>query len=237
MSKHTGVKILLISNKRNTSENLSHFLKKQNLFIKILLPGTTTLKETLTNRFQLILINSQEKDFNNILTEIEIFRQKGCKTPILLIRDTSKIEEEIDAFNAGINLLHKPPVNFHLLLAEINKLLEDSYPIHAIERKDLLIRPREGRCFRSGEELFLTKSELDLFLLLIKTNGSVLTRGSIMSNILNCNRDITPCAVDTMICRLRKKLGRSKNVIIETVRGRGYRLSTDYLERKFVDDN
>ena len=229
MNTRIRTKILVIGNNKKLLKSLSQFLEKQNFSIKSVPGGNSGLKEALTNKYQLIIVDPVEGKFERLVKDLKLFREKGCNTPIILIQNNPTIEEQIKAYDTGANILHKKPINLPLLLAKINKLLRDNYVKPEIQLEDIILKSSQRRLFRAGVEIYLTRTEFDFLLSLMKANGSVLSRNYIMSNVLNYNRDINQCAVDTMVSRIRKKLGINKPSVIETVHGRGYRLATSYI--------
>lgn len=82
----------------------------------------------------------------------------------------------------------------------------------------------EVKC--GSEPISLTPSEFKLLLALAKSQGRVLTRDSLISQVQGDGVSVVGRTVDTHVFGLRKKLGDCADVI-ETVRGVGYRVKTD----------
>lgn len=82
----------------------------------------------------------------------------------------------------------------------------------------------EVKC--GDEPISLTPSEFKLLLALAKSQGRVLTRDSLISQVQGDGVSVVGRTVDTHVFGLRKKLGECADVI-ETVRGVGYRVKTD----------
>lgn len=82
----------------------------------------------------------------------------------------------------------------------------------------------EVKCF--DEPISLTPSEFKLLLALAKSQGRVLTRDSLISQVQGDGVSVVGRTVDTHVFGLRKKLGSCADVI-ETVRGVGYRVKPD----------
>jgi two-component system response regulator MtrA len=73
-----------------------------------------------------------------------------------------------------------------------------------------------------GEQLDLTRVELDLLLALAHRVGEPVSRRWLLANVLDPEKEATERTLDVHISRLRKKLGDTS--AIETVWGIGYRL-------------
>ncbi len=77
-----------------------------------------------------------------------------------------------------------------------------------------------------GRSVVLTGTELSVFRALIRARGKTLTRTEILDKAWgDTNLEISERAVDNVVLRLRRKIGRSD--LIQTVRGVGFRLATD----------
>lgn len=80
---------------------------------------------------------------------------------------------------------------------------------------------------RDGErEVTLTLKEFQVLCLLMERAGTVFTRDQLLNTIWGYEFDGASRTVDVHIRTLRQKLGRSGDCI-ETVRGVGYKISTD----------
>jgi len=232
MNIRNRTKILIVGNDKKHLKIYSDLLNKEQFYTHRMTKGLSSLKVALTNKHQLILIDSGENRIEALLEGIKFFRQTGSKIPIILIPHSVTVESETKAYKAGIDIFHRKPVNPQLLLAQIDKLLNGAFVRTEVQMGDMLLQPKQRRLFRKNKEIYLTRTEFNFLLLLIKADGSVLSRNYIMSNVLNYNRDISQCAVDTMVSRVRKKLGREKLSVIETVQGRGYRLGSSYTKSR-----
>jgi DNA-binding response OmpR family regulator len=81
------------------------------------------------------------------------------------------------------------------------------------------------RALLEGREVELTTREFALLLHLAHRADRVVTRGELLTQVWSIQFDPESNVVEVHISRLRDKLG-SHAWMIETVRGRGYRLRT-----------
>lgn len=231
MKNTQKTKILLISNDRKLFQSFHSLFSKTEYLVKHV-PHIYGMKESLTNKYQIVVIDYQENLCFDLFKNIKLFKNTGSKSHIILLIDTLNSEDEIKAYKEGIDLCHRKPINLELLETQIEKILSFEIPNEEIHLKDIIIKPKERRLIRDDKEIYLTRTEYDFLLLLIKENGRVLTRNQITRQIMNYNHDVSLCAVDTMISRTRKKLDKNKKEVIETVQCKGYRLSSFYIEKK-----
>ncbi|MBP1153429.1 MULTISPECIES: response regulator transcription factor [unclassified Paenibacillus] len=95
--------------------------------------------------------------------------------------------------------------------------------------KDLTIDSRKMSAYRGQARLDLTKTEYELLLLLLQSEGAVLSREDILNQVWGSLYFGGSNVVDVHVKSLRKKLGDSAGVAryISTVRGVGYRLADE----------
>lgn len=83
------------------------------------------------------------------------------------------------------------------------------------------------RVFIHGEEVSLTPKEYELLHFLTQHEGQALTRDDLLDQVWGINFDTGTNMVDVYVHFLRKKLRKAGlPKVLETVRGRGYRLNT-----------
>ncbi|MFQ9934481.1 MAG: response regulator transcription factor [Lachnospiraceae bacterium] len=82
-----------------------------------------------------------------------------------------------------------------------------------------------AKVYKSGREIELTALEYRLFLTFVNNRGQVLSRNQLLEGIWDVSGDfVNDNTLTVYIKRLRTKLESEGETIIETVRGRGYRL-------------
>ena len=165
--------------------------------------------------------------------------------PVILLSSAAGEEQQIEALDAGANDVLLKPLSPRLVAAKVRRLLaivrESSacrLPVIAVGRLRL---DRERELASIGDSpLPLTTSEFGLLLGLASQPG-VIVRREILWQQLDAEGDgiRDPAAgrgVDMHVCRLRRKLNDAgaDEVVIDTIYGRGYRLSL--ILREAVDD-
>jgi len=155
--------------------------------------------------------------------------------PVLVLLDAPSFEEHKDEEFPGAELLKWPALPEEAL-SRIHSMLENR-PAQAgsLEDirvfKDIRVDLRKMKVERSGVRVELTKTEYDLLLYFIHSDGSVLTREMLLDDVWGSQFYGGSNVVDVHIKTLRKKLKDSavSPRYIVTVRGAGYRLADDGL--------
>ena len=86
------------------------------------------------------------------------------------------------------------------------------------------------RVFSDGAELSLRPLEYKLLALFLEHPGKVFPRAALLEEVWGVKPDTATRTVDTHVRRLRKKLGEVADYV-QTLRGVGYRFTTDLRER------
>ena len=92
---------------------------------------------------------------------------------------------------------------------------------------DLLVDTVKGTVTRDGQEIILSALEYRLFLVFLNRQGEVLTRNRLLEEIWDIAGDyVNDNTLTVYIKRLRDKIEKdpAHPEIIETVRGRGYKV-------------
>lgn len=113
-----------------------------------------------------------------------------------------------------------------MLEAQIKSLLEQNEEEKVIDVGDLHIDTKRRYVTKNGGELKLSSKEYKLLTTFLHSEGSVLSRQSLLGYTFKGVRDVEEGSIDTLVCRLRKKIGEE---YVETIHGEGYRLNLDYV--------
>ncbi len=227
-------KILLIENNRELSLLIQKYFQKHNKYVDICHDGEIGLKKSLSNKYDLLIIDTKIPPIDGISILRQI-REIGNEKPCVITTNHVDIQEEINCYKFGANFFHRKPICFELLNIQINMLLKQKLLNQNIFMKDITIDIKKRLLYRKGNIVKLTKTEYELLIMLTKSNGSIISRENIIANVLNYNKDIEYSSVDTMISRIRKKLSEyGTQQVIETVTRQGYRISLDYIENSQI---
>lgn len=180
-----------------------------------------------TNEYDLIVLdnNLPKKGGKQVCLEI---RNANIHTPILMLSAKSEVTEKVALFELGADDYVTKPFSYEELMARINALLRRPKKVVSsiYKSKDLSLNTDTCEVSRNGKRIYLTRKEFSLLELLMKNEGKVLSRGSIMDHVWDMNMDPFSNTLETHIMNVRKKISDTKaNRIIMNVPGRGYKIS------------
>ena len=178
-----------------------------------------------------------------LLDGIEIcrtMRQETDSPAIFILTDKPDELGKLLAFAAGADDCLALPFHPRELLARIKAVLRRVQRHSADERVvlrcgSLELDPDQHQIYVNGEIIGLTGLEYELLFVLMKHPGRVFSRTQILEQIRGFQHNAPlDRAVDIHISNLRRKLSSSE-VVIETVRGVGYRLNMQVSEVSVAD--
>ncbi len=154
-------------------------------------------------------------------------------TPVLMLTAMDSTEDIVRGLRLGADDYMTKPFAFDELLARLESMTSRNTPNQWKSRKSLLevddlSFDRDALIVeRDGRVIDLTSLEYALLEFLMVESGKVVSRARILQNVWGVSEDPLTNVVDVYIRRLRAKVDDGFNTkLINTVRGRGYRLGT-----------
>ena len=130
-------------------------------------------------------------------------------------------EDKLQGFDLGIDDYVTKPFKLLELMSRVRALLRRNVTNSIIQSYDLVIDTTNMTVKKNGEIIFVTKTEFQILSTLIRNNGIIVPRNSLLQNIWDDAGDfIDDNTLSVHISRLREKIGAEH---IKTIRGVGYR--------------
>jgi two-component system response regulator PhoP len=168
-------------------------------------------------------------DFSGIEL-IKRLRKKQVIVPILILTARSRWQEKVEGLEAGADDYLVKPFHYEELLARLNALIRRSagvaHPVLTHDNIELDTVAQEVSV--DGVKLELTAYEYKVLEYLMFRKGELISKAVLTAHIYDEDFDRDSNVIEVFIGRLRKKLdpdGSRKP--IETLRGRGYRISAN----------
>ena len=157
-------------------------------------------------------------------------RTENIWTPILVLTARDADSDQVSALDTGADDYLTKPFSDAVLVARLRALVRrgaTERPV-VVTAGDLRLDPAARRAWRGEAELELTARELSLLEFLLRRQGTVVSKQTILDHVWDYDFEGDPNIVEVYVRRLRNKLdrpyGRSS---IATLRGSGYRLAAD----------
>ena len=207
--------ILFVSEALLLKELLLDQLQKQGEYLlEESLSVTEAISIIVKEHFDCILIDSSLADVS-LSSLCENIRQKGVRSPIVLVAEERGEDVAIAALDAGANDYVLKPFKINVLVAKIRS------NIRQFEQSEFAIL-RFGRfSFKPGdkillnnsskEEVRLTDKETAIIKLLYLSGGEVVTRATLLEEVWGYNTTLTTHTLETHIYRIRQKVGNASS--------------------------
>ena len=164
-------------------------------------------------------------------------KHERVELAILMLTAKSEPSDIVEGLDAGADDYLSKPFDPTVLTARVRALTRRlkvqetnaapaSGGLERIQLGGLSLYPETYEVKCGEDPISLTASEFKLLMALAKSQGRVLTRDSLISQVQGDGVSVVGRTVDTHVFGLRKKLGACADVI-ETVRGVGYRVKPD----------
>jgi len=160
------------------------------------------------------------------LTVTRELRQRGNRTPVLLLTARHEVGDRVAGLDAGADDYLVKPFAVDELLARVRALLrryESPTSAAVMSISDLTMDVNKREVKRGGKVLDLTKTEFDLLHILLEQKDIVLSREYLYEHIWGFSFETNSKSLDVYIGYLRHKLDDSGDEkLLHTVRGVGY---------------
>ena len=148
-------------------------------------------------------------------------RNGGAEVPVLMLTARATEMDRIEGLESGADDYLVKPFSVAELVARVRALLRRIQPADRVQIGPLLVDSRQGRVSLGGIPKELTRREFELIRFLAAHPGRVFSRSELLDRVWGEDFIGTERTVDQHVAQLRSQLGSG---LIETVRGRGYRL-------------
>lgn len=194
--------------------------------------GHQALEKVLAKRPDLLLLDPDLPDMPG-MTFMRALRatEQGRELPIVVLSARKTEESVAEAFNLGADDYLVRPFDPRELTVRVRAVLRRKYERaehwgSALNLGGIEIDPGQRRCIVDGKRVTLRPREFELLEILMRKSGRVLSRGYLLETVWSMSQDADTRAVDVMISRLRKRLGRRASKLIVTLSKMGYSFTT-----------
>jgi DNA-binding response OmpR family regulator len=237
-------RVLIVEDEVHLARGLQFNLEAEGHTVQVAGDGETALD----------LLGAKEQKFDAVVLDVMLpgkdgfavtseLRAKKNYVPVLMLTARGRPEDVLKGFASGADDYLAKPFQLAILLARLQGLLRRSQWMHAREAplSGSLASPAtpedvfrfSGRTIdfstlelrANGNTIHLTLMEAELLRHLIRNNGRVVSRKSILEEVWGLHEDTDTRAIDNFIVRLRRYIEQnpSKPRHLLTVRGIGYR--------------
>jgi DNA-binding response OmpR family regulator len=223
------MRILIVEDEKSVADFLERGLRAEGHFCVIAGDGEQGLKLALDGQFDLVLLDLMLPRMHG--HEVcQQLRMNKVDTPLMILTALDSVDDVITGLRLGADDYMTKPFSFEELLARIDTVIRrgstKAEEDPCLRGGNIVFDRRTLQVTVNGKEVHMTSKELAILELLMSNPGMLFSRERILSNVWGMNIDPATNVVDVYIGRLRKIIDQDGDEsLIETVRGRGYRLN------------
>ncbi|HWK74914.1 MAG TPA: response regulator transcription factor [Povalibacter sp.] len=220
------MRLLLIEDDLQAAEYLVKGLRENGYTLDHSADGRDGLIKATQQRYDVIIADRQLPWLDG-LSIIGALRQKGDRTPVLILSALGTVDDRVHGLKAGGDDYLTKPFALSELLARIEALSRRSSAsateVTRLQLADLEIDLLARRVTRAGKNIDLTAKEFQLLEYLMRRPGQVVTRTMLLEGVWNLHFDPQTNIIDVHMSRLRNAIDKGySRPLIHTVRGAGY---------------
>ncbi|MCQ9627362.1 response regulator transcription factor [Cetobacterium somerae] len=211
-------KVLIIEDEQNLANIIGKSLGNEGFEIKIVTQGDLALDEFYSFSPALVLldINLPKKNGWDICKEIRQY----SKTPIIIMTARDTELDEIHGLELGADDYVTKPISTKVIILKIKKLLKmEDNSFFYLDK--LSFDYNTFKIMVEDNEIVLSKRETLLLEYFFRNQDIILSRETLLNEVWGFEFSGEERAVDTLVTRLRKKMG-VYGEHIKSIRGVGY---------------
>jgi len=218
--------ILLLEDDRLFNETLQDFLEEEGYSLHCALDPYTALDLAYEHKFDIYLfdVNLPYESGFDLLRKL---RESGDATPTIFITSRSDKESLREGFVTGGDDYLKKPVDLDELLLRIDAVLRRQLRSAEIAIGDYLLDSKKKKLYLNGEEIELPAKVITLLLLLIASQGEIVSSEEIKERLWPASQEASEGSIRVYIAKIKKLFPDA----VENIRGVGYRFAMPERER------
>jgi heavy metal response regulator len=224
------MRILVVEDERKIAAYVKRGLEEQGYAVDTVFTGRDALDFAEATSYDVIVLDILLPELDGLSVCREL-RQRGLRTPILMLTARDTVDDRVTGLDAGADDYLVKPFALKELLARLRALTRraiDQPKSPMLQVADLTLDTLTHRVRRRDKLVELTSKEFAILECLMREPERVLTRTQIAEHVWNYDVYNQSNVVDVYIRNLRRKIDDPYAVkLIHTVRGAGYRLSTE----------
>ena len=157
------------------------------------------------------------------LNVLRVWRDRGLTMPVMILSGNADVNALVEALNSGADDYLIKPFHMNELIARKNAVIRRRHGLASshISLGLIDVDLAHHRVTKQGQHIRLTALEFALFAALALNPGQVMSKIELTEHLYAQDFDRDSNTLEVIVSRLRRKLGEG---VIETVRGRGYRV-------------
>ena len=216
--------VLIVEDSKKMARLLKKGLEERNHSVTLAFDGCTGFEAAISSDFSAVILDLMLPRMDGF-EFLRRLRQDDNKMPILVLSARDATTDIVRALDLGADDYLTKPFSFAELLARLRVLghySSVSRPIR-LTVADIVLDPSTCHVTRSGQEIYLSRTEYRLLECLMRRPGQLVPRNIIIESVWNYEQDVEENTLDALVFMLRSKIDKGfESKLIHTIRGIGH---------------
>lgn len=216
--------VLVVDDEPAVRSTLSRALRFEGYAVSIAVDGQQALQLVDAEGPDTIILDVSMPGLDGLQVCREL-RQRGNRTPILMLTARDTIDDRVVGLDAGADDYLVKPFALRELQARVRALLRrnEGDPDELLTFADVTLNPQAYEVHRGDRRIELSKTEFHLLELFMRHPRHVLTRSTIFAEVWGYDFGASSNALGVYVGYVRRKLeAGGEPRLLHTVRGVGY---------------
>jgi len=216
------MRILLVEDDRDLGPRIARALRNEHFAVDVAANGVDAQHLGETEAYDAAVLDLGLPDIDGIAV-LKAWRAAGRELPVLVLTARDGWSDKVAGFKAGADDYVLKPFRVEELVMRLRALVRRAagHGQPRLECGRLSFEAQTGAFELDGLSLKLTAFEWRGLSQLMLRRNAVIERLDLLEHVYEGDADVDSNSLEVIVGRLRKKIGAT---MIETVRGRGYRL-------------
>ena len=222
------MRVLVVEDEQRLAENIARALREgPGYAVDVVHDGAEALDYCAAGAFDLIVLDLMlpGKSGDEIVQQLRV---KQNATPILILTAVSSAPRTVSLLDAGADDFMSKPFDLGELIARCRALIRRgkgaSQPLLRVGTLELHVS--EHSVMREGRSVDLSPTEFRILEYLMYRPRRVVSKRELLEHLYDFTWEHHSNVIEVHVSNLRRKLrGANEEDVVETLRGRGYRLA------------
>ncbi len=223
------MRILVVEDEPRMAALIRQGLEEEAYAVDVVGNGLEVIEWLQSAEYDIVLLDIMLPGMGGIAVCKQL-RAKGYTMPVLMLTARDTLPDKVKGLDSGADDYLIKPFAIEELTARLRALGRREGPSKTPELVvgDLVLDTSTKRARRGDDRIELTAKEYALLETLMRHPNQVLSRDQIIEHVWDMDFEAESKLIEVYIYALRKKIDSSHpHKLIQTVRGLGYRITTD----------
>ena len=222
------MRLLVVEDERPLASFVARAMREAAYSVDIAERGEVALRMAREVAYDGILLDLRLPGLDGVDVCREL-RSAEVQTPILMLTARSLLAQKVEGLDAGADDYLTKPFEVAELRARVRAMIRRyQNPARQLRLGGLELDSRRRRVRRNGVEISLTSKEFAVLEYLMMSAPETVTRTELVEHAWDLHFDSASNVLEVIVSRLRQKLAAAGSPkIIQSIRGVGYRLSSE----------